>query len=233
MLSIGRLGVASGADYYLANVANSVDDYYLGRGEAPGRWLGATSAALGLTGEVDPAVLRNLLDGRGAGGEDLGIMRRGDRRPGFDLTFSAPKGLSLLWAFGSREVADAVSGAHDRAVAGVIDHLSAEAAYVRRGTDGLQLGEAKGFVAAGFRHRSSRAGDPQMHTHVLVPNVVCGADGRWSAPDARQLYRWQKAATALYQSALRSELAPLALSWTIGRNGLGELADVPKPVLRA
>jgi hypothetical protein len=79
VLSIGRLGVASGADYYLANVANSVDDYYLGKGEAPGRWIGATSANLGLSGVVDPVALRNLLDGRGADGEDLGIMRRADR----------------------------------------------------------------------------------------------------------------------------------------------------------
>jgi conjugative relaxase-like TrwC/TraI family protein len=233
VLSIGRLGVDSGADYYLANVANSVDDYYLGRGEAPGQWIGVTSAALELTGVVDPAALRNLLDGRGAGGEDLGITRRSDRRPGFDLTFSAPKGLSLLWAFGSPEVRDAVSSAHDRAIAGVIDHLSASAAYARRGTDGLQLVKAKGFLAAGFRHRTSRAGDPQLHTHVLIPNIVHGADGRWSAPDARQLYLWQKAATAMYQSALRAELALLRLSWTVGRNSLGELSDIPRPILRA
>ena len=76
MLSIGRLGVASGADYYLASIANSVDDYYLGRGEAPGQWIGATSQALGLRGVVDPGVLRNLLEGRGAVGEDLGIRTR-------------------------------------------------------------------------------------------------------------------------------------------------------------
>lgn len=233
VLSIGRLGVASGADYYLANVANSVDDYYLGRGEAPGQWIGVTSAALELTGVVEPTVLRNLLDGHGVQGEDLGIMRRADRRPGFDLTFSAPKGLSLLWALGSPEVRDAVSSAHDRAIAGVIDHLSAEAAYARRGTDGKQLIEANGFLAAGFRHRTSRAGDPQLHTHVLVPNVVCGTDGRWSAPDVRQLYRWQKAATAMYHSALRAELAPLALSFTVGRNSLGELSGIPRPILRA
>ena len=233
MLSIGRLGVASGADYYLSTIANSVDDYYIGRGEAPGQWIGATSAALGLSGLVDPVALRNLLDGRGADGEDLGIMRRGDRRPGFDLTFSAPKGLSLLWAVGTPEVRDAVSSAHDRAIAGVIDHLSAEAAYVRRGADGLKVRRAKGFVAAGFRHRTSRAGDPQLHTHVLIPNVVADLDGRWSAPDARQLYQWQKAAAAMYHSALRADLAPLGLSWNVGRNSLGELSDIPGPVLRA
>ena len=160
-------------------------------------------------------------------------MRRADRRPGFDLTFSAPKGVSLLWAFGSSEVRDVVSSAHDRAIAGVIDHLSAEAAYVRRGKDGKELMRAKGFVAAGFRHRTSRTGDPQLHTHVLIPNVVRGTDGRWSAPDIRQLYLWQKAATAMYQSALRAELAPLGVSWTVGRNSLGELSDIPRSVLRA
>jgi conjugative relaxase-like TrwC/TraI family protein len=233
VLSIGRLGVVTGADYYLANVANSVDDYYLGRGEAPGQWIGATSAALDLPGVVDCVALQNLLDGRGGGEEDLGIMRRSGRRPGFDLTFSAPKGVSLLWAFGSPEVRDVVSSAHDRAIAGVIDHLSAEAAYVRRGKDGKDLVRAHGFIAAGFRHRTSRDGDPQLHTHVLIPNVVCGTDGRWSAPDARQLYLWQKAATAMYQSALRAELAPLGVSWSVRRNGLGELSDIPKTVLRA
>jgi len=233
VLSIGRLGVVTGADYYLANVANSVDDYYLGRGEAPGQWIGATSAALDLTGVVDSGALRSLLDGRGGGGEDLGIMRRSGRRPGFDLTFSAPKGVSLLWAFGSPEVRGVVSSAHDRAIAGVIDHLSAEAAYVRRGKDGKDLVRAHGFIAAGFRHHRSRDGDPQLHTHILIPNVVCGTDGRWSAPDARQLYLWQKAATAMYQSALRAELAPLGVSWSVRRNGLGELSDIPRTVLRA
>jgi conjugative relaxase-like TrwC/TraI family protein len=233
VLSIGRLGVASGADYYLERIANSIDDYYLGRGEAPGQWIGATSDSFGLRREVDAVALRNLLDGHGANGEDLGIMRRGDRRPGFDLTFSAPKGLSLLWAFGSPEVRDAVSSAHDRALAGVVDHLSAEAAHVRRGANGLELLGARGFVAAGFRHRTSRAGDPQLHTHVLVPNVTLGHDGRWSAPDARQLYAWQKAATAMYHSALRADLAPLGLSWNVGRNSLGELSDIPRSVLRA
>jgi len=220
VLSIGRLGVVSGADYYLDHMANSVDDYYFGRGEAPGQWIGVTSAGLNLTGVVDSVVLRNLLDGRGGAGEDLGITRRADRRPGFDLTFSAPKGVSLLWAFGSPEVRDVVSSAHDRAIAGVIDHLSAEAAYVRRGKDGKELLKAKGFVAAGFRHRTSRSGDPQLHTHVLIPNVVRGTDGWWSAPDMRQLYLWQKAATAMYHPALRVELAPLAVSWSVGCNGL-------------
>jgi conjugative relaxase-like TrwC/TraI family protein len=233
MLSIGRLGVTSGAEYYLDKVANSVDDYYLGRGEAPGQWIGTTSEQLGLVGQVDAESLRNLLAGLSAAGEPLGARLSAERRPGYDLTFSAPKGVSLLWAFGSEHTRDKISDAHDRAVAGVVDHLSAEACFVRRGAGGHQLREATGFIGAAFRHRTSRAGDPQLHTHVVVPNLVQGADGRWSAPDGRHLYTWQKTAGTLYQSALRAELAPLGLRWQVRRNGLGELADIPKNILRA
>jgi conjugative relaxase-like TrwC/TraI family protein len=233
MLSIGKLGVAGGADYYLDKVANSVDDYYLGRGEAPGQWIGQAATALGLTGEVDAEELRNLLAGKSAGGEALGLQVQPGRRPGYDLTFSAPKGVSLLWAFGKANVRDAVSIAHDRAVASVIDQISNEACFARRGHGGAELVEANGFIGAAFRHRTSRAGDPQLHTHVVVPNLVQAVDGRWSAPDGRHLFAWKMTAGALYRSAMRAELAPLGLAWDIRRNGLSELRDVPKTILRA
>jgi len=233
MLSKGRLGTAGGAEYYLDKVANNVDDYYLGRGEAPGQWIGATSAQFGLAGQVDAQALRNLLAGTSATGESLGMQLRPERRPGYDLTFSAPKGISLLWAFGPDQVRDAISIAHDRAVSAVLDQLSNEACYARRGRDGKQLIEANGFIGAAFRHRTSRAGDPQLHTHVVVPNLVRGVDGQWSAPDGRHLFTWKMTGGALYRSALRTELAPLGLRWQVQRNGLSELADVPKAILRA
>ena len=233
MLSIGKLGASGGADYYLEKVANSVDDYYLGRGEAPGQWIGATADALGLVGQVEAEALRNLLAGTSAEGQSLALQIQPGRRPGYDLTFSAPKGISLLWAFGSGEVRDTISIAHDRAIGAVLDHLSKEACYARRGHGGAQLIEANGFIGAAFRHRTSRAGDPQLHTHVVVPNLVQGADGRWSAPDGRHLFTWKMTAGTLYRSALRAELAPLGLAWDIRRNGLSELRHVPKAVLRA
>ncbi len=233
MLSIGKLGASGGADYYLEKVANNVDDYYLGRGEAPGHWIGATAEGLGLVGQVEAEALRNLLAGTSAEGAALGLQIQPGRRPGYDLTFSAPKGISLLWAFGSGEVRDTISTAHDRAIGAVLDHLSMEACYARRGHGGAQLIEGRGFIGAAFRHRTSRAGDPQLHTHVVVPNLVHGADGRWSAPDGRHLFTWKMTAGTLYRSALRAELAPLGLVWGIRRNGLSELRDVPKAVLRA
>jgi conjugative relaxase-like TrwC/TraI family protein len=233
VLSIGRLGASGGADYYLDKVANNVDDYYLGRGEAPGRWIGATAEGLGLVGQVEAEELRNLLAGKSAQGEALGLQIQPGRRPGYDLTFSAPKGVSLLWAFGPDEVRHTISVAHDHAVVAVLDHLSKEACYARRGHGGAQLIDANGFIGAAFRHRTSRAGDPQLHTHVVVPNQVQGTDGRWSAPDGRHLFTWKMTAGTLYRSALRAELSPLGLAWEIRRNGLSELRDVPKAVLRA
>jgi len=233
VLSIGKLGASGGADYYLEKVANNVDDYYLGRGEAPGQWIGATAEALGLVGQVEAEALRNLLAGTSADGTPLGLQIQPGRRPGYDLTFSAPKGVSLLWAFGSGGVRATISTAHDMAVGAVLDHLSKEACYARRGHGGAQLIEGRGFIGAAFRHRTSRAGDPQLHTHVVVPNLVQGADGRWSAPDGRHLFTWKMTAGTLYRSALRAELAPLGLAWDIRRNGLSELRDVPKAVLRA
>ena len=233
MLSIGRLGISGGAEYYLDKVANNVDDYYLGRGEAPGQWIGSVAQSLGLSGQVDSDTLRNLLAGKSAVGDDLGARLSQERRPGYDLTFSAPKGISLLWAFGPDQVRDAISVAHDRAVGAVLDHLSTEACYARRGAGGQQLIEANGFIGAAFRHRTSRAGDPQLHTHVVVPNLVRAGDGQWSAPDGRHLFTWKMTGGALYRSALRAELAPLGLRWQVQRNGLSELRDVPKAILRA
>src|SRR5664280_911603 len=233
MLSIGRLGITGGADYYLDKVANNVDDYYLGRGEAPGQWIGSVSTELGLTGQVEPDARRNLLAGMSPDGQSLGMRLRSDRRPGYDLTFSAPKGVSLLWAFGPEAVRGAISDAHDCAVTAALNQLSTEACFARRGDGGHQLIEANGYLGAAFRHRTSRAGDPQLHTHVVVPNLIQGTDGTWSAPDGRHLFTWAKTAGTLYQSALRAELAPLGLAWDVRRSGLGELAGIPKSILRA
>ena len=214
MLSIGKL--AGGAEgYYLRAVASGVEDYYLGSGEAPGRWVGAGSVRLGLAGVVSPEQLRAVLDGRDpATGKSLLWVRRPDRLPGLDLTFSAPKSVSLLFALGDEQLSALVRRAHDAAVAQALGYLEREAGEVRRGKDGRDRLPGGGFVAAAFRHRTSRAGDPQLHTHVLVANMTRGSDGRWSALDGRQLYLQAKTAGTLYQAALRDQLRP-------ARPGLG------------
>ena len=234
MLSIGKLGCGQ-EGYYLQAVAHGVEDYYLGSGEAPGRWIGGGCGGLGLTGRVDAGALTAVLDGRSPSDRQGSLLslRRPDRLPGYDLTFSAPKGVSLLFALCDPALMLEVRRAHDAAVGAALGYLEREACEVRRGKDGVVRLPAGGFVAAAFRHRTSRAGDPQLHTHVLVPNLTCGADGRWSAPDGQQLYAQAKTAGTLYQAALRHELRDLGLAWAVRDNGLAELADVPHPMLRA
>ena len=232
MLSIGKL--AGGAEgYYLRAVASGVEDYYLGSGEAPGRWVGAGSVRLGLAGVVSPEQLRAVLDGRDpATGKSLLWVRRPDRLPGLDLTFSAPKSVSLLFALGDEQLSAVVRRAHDAAVTQALGYLEREAGEVRRGKDGRDRLPGGGFVAAAFRHRTSRAGDPQLHTHVLVANMTRGSDGRWSALDGRQLYLQAKTAGTLYQAALRDQLAPLGLAWMLHPNGTAEVEGIPRAVLR-
>ncbi len=234
MLSIGKLGRGQ-EQYYLNSVARGVEDYYLGSGEAPGRWIGQGAPLLGLSGVVRADQLRAVLDGRDPAGDggSLITVRRKDRLAGFDLTFSAPKGVSLLFALGTPEVSLSVRRAHDAAVGQALGYLEREAGEVLLGHNCTVRLAGGGFVAAAFRHRSSRAGDPQLHTHVLTTNMAQGSDGRWSALDGRQLYWQAKTAGTLYQTALRHELGELGLKFTLRGNGQCELAGIPERVLRA
>src|SRR5215203_4790245 len=102
----------------------------------------------------------------------------------------------------------------------------------RRGHGGAMVEEASGLIAAAFRHRTSRAGDPQLHTHVLVANLGRGADGRWSALDGRRLYAQARAASFVYQAVLRGELTrTLGVEWSPVRKGIAEVVGVRRRVL--
>lgn len=222
------------AQYYLDTVASGVEDYYTGAGEAPGRWIGRSSERLGLTGEVDGDDLHAVLASLDpTAGERLTRAQSAPKVPGFDATFSAPKTVSLLFALGSPEVADEVRAAHDFAVERTVRVLEDETARARRGKGGLTQIDVEGFVATAFRHRTSRAGDPQLHTHVLVANVVHRPeDGRWSALDARPLYGWAKTAGYLYEAQLRAELTRrLGVEWDRPINGISDVVGIDREVV--
>ena len=153
---------------------------------------------------------------------------------GFGLTFSPPKSVSVLWGTGGEELRTTVVAAHERAVVSTLDFLQDHAAFTRRGAGGVFQVDTEGFVAAGFLHRTSRAAEPQLHTHVLVANKVRAEDGRWLSLDGRELYEHQKAAGMLYRAALRAELtASLGVSWTpVDDNGIAEIQGVPEGARR-
>lgn len=229
-MSIGKLA-AGQQEYYLSAVAKGVEDYYTGHGEEPGRWLGGSAERLGLSGTVEANDLRAVLSG--VDPRDETALLRCVRVPGFDATFSAPKSVSLLYALGDGTVPRRVVAAHEAAVDAAVGYLERNAALVRRGHGGLEQIGSSGFVAAAFRHRTSRAGDPQLHTHVLIANAARGVDGRWSALDGRQLYLQQRTAGFVYQAHLRAELTrSLGVSWLPAHNGMADIAGIAAVVLR-
>lgn len=153
---------------------------------------------------------------------------------GYDLTFSPVKSASVLWALGDRDVADAVADAHDAAVAATLEWLEDEVAYTRRGTDGVRHVKTNGLIAAAFVHRDSRAGEPDLHTHVAISNKVQDAqDGKWLALDGQVLYKATVAASERYNTALERELnRRLGVDFTArttarGRRPVREIAGIP------
>jgi conjugative relaxase-like TrwC/TraI family protein len=154
------------------------------------------------------------------------------RRAGLDLTFSAPKSVSLLFAFGEPAIVEAVRTAHEVAIGESLAYLDNVAGHGLRGHQGdgkraKRIG-TDGLVAVAFEHRSSRAMDPQLHTHVVVPNLIHGADGQWSAVDTRALHRHARTTGYLYQAVLRHQLTTtLGVEWQPVRRGQADLAGIP------
>lgn len=237
MLSIGKLGASAGQlEYYERQVAAGAEEYYAGRGEVSGVWIGAGAVALGL--ELGGRVSRDGFMALMAGAHpvDGSVLRRMTERSkvaAIDLTFSAPKSVSVLFALAGGGVSEALCDAHERAVAAAVGYLEREACFTRRGHAGAERVRGEGFVAAAYRHRLSRAGDPQLHTHVVVANLT-RADGRFTALDARALFEHKSAAGAVYRSVLRAEVRGRLpwVSWSRVGRGLFEIDGVPAGVLR-
>lgn len=125
---------------------------------------------------------------------------------GFDLTFSPVKSVSALWAVAPREVAVKIERAHQTAVADALAFIEEHALFTREGKDGARQVEARGLIAAAFTHRDSRAGDPDLHTHVAVANKVQTMQGKWLAIYGRVLHQHVVAASETYNTALERHL---------------------------
>jgi conjugative relaxase-like TrwC/TraI family protein len=239
MLGIRRIG-AGRADYYLADLAAELPAPSLRRDAA--RWIGAAVGDLGLdgaAGPVDPTQFRSLLDGRHPGtGRPLPLPAAGARRvAGYDLTFSAPKSVSVVFALSGEEVARAVVAAHTQAVAGGFQYLEEHGLGATRWRSEEREREViatSGFSGAQFTHGVNRNLDPHLHSHLVVVNAVHGVDGRWSACDGRGLDAHRAAAGGVYEANLRQALtSTLGVGWDAptGPGRTSEIAGVPPSVL--
>jgi conjugative relaxase-like TrwC/TraI family protein len=236
VLSIGVMKTA-GWEYYAREVADGLEDYYSGAGEAPGVWTGHGAAVAGFSGTVTGDALALAFgDARHpVSGQRLGGGWRAEGVIGFDATFSAPKSVSLLFALGAAELRAEVRAAHITAVeeAG-LGYLEEHAAFTRRGRNGVMVMDTDGLVIARFEHRTSRALDPQLHSHCLILNKVCDtSDGSWRALHGRPLFEEAKTAGMLYQAGLRAELSRrLGVAWgPVSEHGQAELAGIPQELL--
>ncbi|MEA3502012.1 MAG: MobF family relaxase [Actinomycetota bacterium] len=237
-------------DYYLQKLGevSPREDYYLRGGQATGVWRGSGATDQNLDGTVTSEGLVRLFDGlHPATGMQLGRRLRRDGVAAWDVTFSADKSVSLLWALGDEETRQQVLAAFEEATASAFGYLESVASATRGAAKTPVLGddgepvlndngrprvrvetwpiETSGFVAASFTEFTSRADDPQLHTHVVVANKVEGKDGIWRSVDGRLLFRHQLAAGYLHEAVLRHGLTRrLGVEWQPVTNGVADIA---------
>ena len=209
-LSVGR------EEYYTRELATDHEQYLSGHGESPGRWYGAGATTLGLQGEASVAGFQAMFEGRHPDtGELLGRPHGRNAVPGLRRGPAADQErLDPLRPRAIRRPAGRcwppITPGPAEAVAYLDGHLGA-----RRGHGGVQHVSGQGLLAVGFDHRTSREGDPLLHTHLVVANRVQGPDGRWTALDGRDLYRHRLAADAIYRATYQRELVrTLGVEWT-------------------
>ena len=156
---------------------------------------------------------------------------------GFDLTFSPVKSVSTLWAVADPATAAAIERAHHAAVADALTFIETHALFTREGANGVRQVDVAGLVATSFTHRDSRAGDPDLHTHVAVANKVRTGDGKWLAIDGRVLFKATVTASETYNTALEGHLHDaLGLRFAARQDTNSPAdspADLPAPTNRA
>ncbi|PZQ78686.1 MAG: AAA family ATPase, partial [Ancylobacter novellus] len=229
MLSVASVRSASGAAGYFAK-----DDYYTVEGSSEiSAWGGEGSAALGLSGEVSKEAFEGVLNGILPGGEAVAQVE--NRRAGVDLTFSAPKSVSVLaYVAGDKRILGP-DGANMKAVTRAMAWVESNLAEGRKDIEGRKVPMRSGnLVYALFQHDTSRALDPQAHVHAVIANLTKMPDGKWQALHADKIWSNNSVIGSIYHAFLREELEKLGYQVELkGKHGTFEIAGVPKPVLDA
>ncbi len=150
------------------------------------------------------------------------ITRAENNRPGrhavsgFDLTFTVPKSVSVLWAIADPQVQTAIAEAHQAAVHDALEYFEDRALFTRTGKGGCAQVPTRGMLATAFDHWDTRTGDPNLHTHVVIANKVQGADGKWRSLDSRSLHHAAVAVSELYDDLIADHVAarvPVSWGW--------------------
>lgn len=234
-LVVATIATCTTAQYY-----SKQSEYFLGGREPAGRWISAKNNFDVVHGSnVDTALFERLHAGLDESGQPL-LTNSGDvtkRVAGIDLTLSAPKSVSIIFALADDETRRAIETAQHRACEATIAFMDRHAAFCRRGHNGLHL-ERASITLASYQHGEARPvahddgkifADPNLHTHNVILNCTVRADGTIGALDARHLFAHKMAAGAAYHLALATELQKLGFAIeSVGKNGIFEVAGVPR-----
>jgi conjugative relaxase-like TrwC/TraI family protein len=222
--------------YTLTSVSDALDyyqkgDYYTqGGAETHSVWMGKGAEKLNLAGPVDFKVFEALLEGRLPNGTLMTqVQKEQYHRPGYDLTFSAPKSVSILaLVAGCTEVLEA----HQEAVKNTIAYLENKYAGCRNKNAGVVSIERTGnYTVAAFEHGDSRAGDPNLHTHCVIMNVTQKGNGDWRALYADEFYTYVLLNGKVYDSYLAQALMQRGFEIEIKESGNFEIKGVPKDLI--
>ncbi|WP_316214052.1 MobF family relaxase [Bradyrhizobium sp. SZCCHNR2032] len=231
--SISARGNAASAARYYGHLQR--DEYYSRDGEPPGRWAGKGADRLSLNGPVTQAefdaALRGIDPKTGERLAQLGGRGR-EHAAGWDMTFSAPKSISVLWGLSEAPERQVIAQAHRSAVLVASAQLETTAGWARRGRAGATREQTAGLLMTQFDHHTSRESDPQLHTHTFIFNLTPRRDGSWGAIVSRELYKAQKQAGAIYRQALASELEQQGIRLERQKDTF-RVAAIPRHVERA
>jgi len=183
----------------------AIEDYYSqGNDRIPSVWLGSAAAELGLSEAVNREEhIKTLMGFDPKSGEALVQGAGADRRYCLDLTFSAPKSVSIAWTLGSDETRQAIEAAQQRAVAKTLEFIEQNFELARRGSNSngsVCYKEKVKLLAAAFLHGSSREQDMQIHSHLMLQNMAQRADGSWGAIEPKQIFEWKLSLGAIYRA---------------------------------
>jgi conjugative relaxase-like TrwC/TraI family protein len=225
VVSIGAIGSANGAaEYYAA------DNFYTGENapEHQGEWGGIAAARLGLSGGVESQQFEDILSGYLPNGAVI-TNNGGEHSPGLDMTFSAPKSLSLLSILGKDE---RIAPAHLSAVKTTLAWVEQRLAEARISGDGPRAVPTGNLAYALFAHDVSRSQDPQLHVHAVIVNATQRSDGAWRAVHAQKLYNENTLIGSVYHAQLRAEMQKLGYQTAIsGKHGSFEITGIDRAVL--
>ena len=224
--SIGAGADAAGAAQYYEDLAR--EDYYTAGGEPPGKWIGKFAQALNLG---DQQVKKGQLIEEFSGfdpatGKPLARNAGPMHKPGYDLTFSAPKSVSVIWATADQATRNAISAAQQKAVEAAIAHAEKIGAFAQRaGHGGIEKIPHGELLVATFEHSTSRNGDAQLHTHAITPNLA--ANGKTVDFDAHH----KMELGAYFRSQLATALRDLGFGIERDRSSFA-VTGVPEALTR-